>query len=193
MEDILNQKKYFTPGEVAELLMVSPITVRLWSQKGELESVTTPGGHRRYLYKHIKTFARDRNLPLGSEANSGLRVLIIDDDEQFAHYLEELLQDCSEISAIKHALDGFKAGSLVYTFEPQIVLLDLRMPYVDGFVVCSDLKKNQTTKDIKVIAMTGYYNKLNVDRILDNGAETCLQKPFESKELFEAMGLETIE
>ena len=143
MDDHILSKKYFTPSEVAELLMVSPITVRLWSQKGELESVSTPGGHRRYLYKHIKSFANQRNLPLELDKTSGLRVLIVDDDQQFAHYLEELLEDTEGIKEIRVANDGFRAGTLIYTFEPHLVLLDLKMPHMDGFEVCDDLKKGQ--------------------------------------------------
>ncbi|MFQ5661440.1 MAG: response regulator [Gammaproteobacteria bacterium] len=183
------RKKYFTPSEVAEILMVSPVTVRQLSQKGELDSVLTPGGHRRYLYKHIEAFARARNLPLNIRDYSGLRVLIVDDDEQFARYLEELLTFSSEVSEVKVANEGFRAGSLLYTFEPHIVLLDLMMPYIDGFTVCSDIKSGQMTKDIRVIAMTGYYSKENVGRILSAGVEVCLKKPFEPEDLFNAMGI----
>ncbi|HED18958.1 MAG TPA: helix-turn-helix domain-containing protein, partial [Gammaproteobacteria bacterium] len=42
-------KSYLTPNDVATLLMVSPVTVRQWAQKGGLSALTTPGGHRRFL------------------------------------------------------------------------------------------------------------------------------------------------
>lgn len=184
-----NQKKYFTPREVAEVLRVSPITVRMWSQKGELESVFTPGGHRRYLKEHIEAFAKERNLPLSMLERHGMRVLIVDDDEQFAQYLQELLDDRPEIEKTKVAHNGFRAGSLIFTFEPDLILLDLRMPYVDGFSVCNDLKQGELTNSIRVIAMSGFYGKTNLQRILQAGAETCLKKPFSTEELYQAMGL----
>lgn len=192
MADIAS-KKYYTPSEVADLLMVSPVTVRQLSQKGELQSVMTPGGHRRYLLKHIESFAKQRNIPLARQPDSGLRILIVDDDEQLAHFINEILIDCPEISETKIANDGFRAGALLYTFEPHVVLLDLRMPYVDGFSVCRDIKSGQMTKDIRVIAMSGFYSKENVEHIIDAGAETCLKKPFEPEDLFAAIGLSKYE
>jgi len=184
-----DRKKYYTPREVAEFLMISPVTVRQLSQKGELESVATPGGHRRYLFKHIESFARQRNIPLALKANTGLRVLIVDDDEQLAKYINELLLECPQVEETRIASDGFRAGVLLYTFEPHIVLLDLRMPYVDGFSVCRDIKSGHLTEGIRVIAMSGFYSNNNFEHILEAGAETCLMKPFEPEELFAAMGI----
>lgn len=187
--NVSERKKYYTPGEVAELLMISPVTVRQLSQKGELESVSTPGGHRRYLFKHIESFARQRNIPLALKGNTGMRVLIVDDDEQLAKFINELLQECPEIEETRIANDGFRAGALLYTFEPHIVLLDLRMPYVDGFSVCRDIKSGQLTKGIRVIAMSGFYSNDNFEHIIAAGAETCLKKPFEPEELLAAIGV----
>lgn len=182
-------KKYFTPREVAEFLRVSPVTIRQLSQKGEIESVSTPGGHRRYLFKHIESFARQRNIPLSLKTTVGLRVLIVDDDEQLAQYLNELLQGCKEIDDTRIANDGFRAGTLLYTFEPHIVLLDLRMPYVDGFSACRDIKSGQLTRDVRVIAMSGFYTNENIEHIIHAGAEDCLRKPFTPEELFAAIGI----
>lgn len=183
-------KKYFTPSEVAKFLRVSPVTVRQLSQRGAIESVSTPGGHRRYLFKHIESFARQRNIPLAMKTTVGLRVLIVDDDEQLAQYLNELLQGCKEIDATRIANDGFRAGTLLYTFEPHIVLLDLRMPYVDGFSTCRDIKSGQLTKDVRVIAMSGFYTNENIEHIIQAGAEDCLRKPFTPEELFAAIGIQ---
>lgn len=184
-------KKYYTPRQVADILMISPVTVRQLSQKGELESVTTPGGHRRYLFKHIESFARQRNIKLILKENTGLRVLIVDDDDQLSRLIFELLKDCSEIDEIRIASDGFRAGSLLYTFEPHVMLLDLRMPYIDGFNVCRDIKCDQMTRDIRVIAMSGYYSKESFEHIIAAGAETCLKKPFAPEELYSAIGVKT--
>ena len=52
-------KAYLTPNEVAELLMVSPITVRSWAQKGLLVAKVTPGGHRRFLKSDVERFVRE--------------------------------------------------------------------------------------------------------------------------------------
>ncbi len=52
-------KPYLTPNEVAELLMVSPTTVRYWASKGRLKSAKTPGGHRRFMPADVDAFVRE--------------------------------------------------------------------------------------------------------------------------------------
>jgi CheY-like chemotaxis protein len=57
------------------------------------------------------------------------------------------------------------------------------MPGVDGFEVCTRLKKDSATKDTEVIAITGYYTEANMDRILSAGAAACLKKPLDVMEV----------
>jgi excisionase family DNA binding protein len=51
-----SNKAYLTPNEVAELLMVAPVTVRSWAQKGLLVAKVTPGGHRRFLKSDVERY-----------------------------------------------------------------------------------------------------------------------------------------
>src|SRR6185312_12057904 len=79
----IRQKTHLTPNEVAELLMVNPVTVRQWAARGLLRSLTTPGGHRRFLLSDVEEFARSRgsaSVPRGSGRPD--RVLVVDDDPQ---------------------------------------------------------------------------------------------------------------
>jgi len=183
-------KDVFTPAEVAEMLMVSPVTVRQWAKRGELKAVTTPGGHRRFLRHELEQFAHERNLVLKLEEWSGLRILIVDDDVQLSGYLEEFLGTCPGIADVAVANDGFSAGTMIYSFKPHLLLLDLMMPGMDGFAVCKQLKSGYTTRNVRVIGMTGFYSDENVERILAAGAEVCLKKPFDKDELMKAIGLE---
>ena len=183
-------KDVFTPAEVAEMLMVSPVTVRQWAKRGELKAVTTPGGHRRFLRHELERFAQERNLILKLEEWSGLRVLIVDDDVQLSGFLEEFILTSSGVADVAVANDGFSAGSMIYSFKPHLLLLDLMMPGMDGFAVCKQLKFGYTTRNIRVIAMTGYYSDENVKQIMDAGAEVCLKKPFDKGELMKVIGTE---
>jgi CheY-like chemotaxis protein len=69
------------------------------------------------------------------------------------------------------------------------MLLDLMMPGMDGFEVCSRLKADNATKNIRVVAMTGYPSDENVNRILAAGAECCLAKPLDREKLLAVLGL----
>ena len=77
------------------------------------------------------------------------------------------------------AADGFEAGRLVATFRPDVVLLDLRMPGLDGFQVCRTIKGDSETAATVVIAMTGYHTVETEARIVECGAVRCLSKPIE--------------
>jgi len=69
-------------------------------------------------------------------------------------------------------------------------LLDLTLPGIDGFMVCQQLKSELSTKNIRVIAMTGYLNEDRHAKILDAGAEYCLEKPIEISTLLDAIGID---
>ena len=174
--------------------MVSPVTVRAWAARGELAAQTTAGGHRRFLRVELERFARDRGLRLlegASAAGDGpLRVLVVDDDPIFAGFLDELLRQHGAQTRV--ALDGFAAGREVERWQPSVVLLDLRMPGLDGFDVCRALKASPTTRDIRVLAMTGFPTPDNVAAILAAGAEACFGKPLDSAQLLRALGLREV-
>lgn len=187
-EKIMN-KSYLTPNQVAELLMVSPTAVRQWAEKGDLNALTTPGGHRRFLPGEVERFARKRGLTLNLTNTGALRILIVDDDEQLSRYLVDLLNGFEEEIVTEIANDGFTAGLKVREFEPHVVLLDLMMPGLDGFEVCKQLKGNPTTSAIRVIAMTGYHTEENVKRIIEAGAEECLAKPLDQDLLLKLIGI----
>jgi len=183
-----SDKSYLTPVEVTKLLMVSTATVRAWAAKGLLPAVTTAGGHRRFLRSEVEKFATERGIDLTEQA-TGLRLLIVEDDMQLGEYLVELLEDLPGVEAVEIANNGFIAGQQVEVFKPTVVLLDLMMPGMDGFEVCSRLKANSVTQKIRVVAMTGYPSDENVNKILAAGAECCLAKPLDKTKLYQALDI----
>ena len=130
-----------TPTEVAKMLMVSPVTIRQWAQRGDLPAQLTPGGHRRFLRHEIANFAKSRGLTLQHDSSHQLRICIIDDDEQLVRFLTELLTDAENNVEVQSATNGFDAGSKIQTFRPHVVLLDLMMPEIDGFNGCCNPAK----------------------------------------------------
>jgi excisionase family DNA binding protein len=177
-------KPYLTPNEAASLLMVAPATLRVWTEKGVIRALTTPGGHRRFPREEVERLCQARN-PAGL-ASDTRRILIVDDEPALTRYLSILLGS-QEGVVTAQAQDGFSAGQQIHTFRPHILLLDLMMPGLDGFQVCRQIKDQATTRHIRVVAMTGYPSPENVTRILANGAEACLAKPLDEEALFAAM------
>jgi len=159
---------YLTPGQVAKILMVSPATLRIWAEKGEIKALITPGGHRRFLPDEVSRFAAERDLKHSETGNKKLLVLVVDDDVQILSYLSKLLKKYSDFVDVEVANNGFDAGFKVNELKPNVILLDLMMPGLDGFGVCEQIKKSPLTEDIRVIAMTGFPSPANVRFVATN-------------------------
>lgn len=187
-DDAELEKPYLTPTEAAALLMVAPVTLRAWAAKGLLRAQATAGGHRRFLRRDLERFAHDRGLRLSDRMpeSSDLRVLVVDDDRLFADFLVDFLGNRG--AQVVACYDGFEAGRRVERFAPDIVLLDLMMPGIDGIEVCRGLKADRNTRHIRVLAMTGYPSEANVAAIRAVGAEDCLAKPIDHERLLTAIG-----
>ncbi len=188
MNEELKHKPYLTPQEVAEWMLVSPVTVRGWAQKGLLQAEVTPGGHRRFRREEVERFARQWN-PAGNKGP--LRVLIVDDDRAVVGFLKELLEGGDHAVVVEVADNGFEAGGKVHTFLPDVVLLDLMMPGIRGSEVCRQIKLLPGHTEVRVIAMSGYLTPDNEAELLAAGAEVCLPKPIDTVRLLGLLGLGT--
>ena len=134
-------KEYLTPNEVAKLLKVSPVTVRYWAQKGLLAAEMTPGGHRRFNRNEVARFARERGINLFEDENEQMRILIVDDNHQVASFLAELFSMYPERVTTEIANNGFDAGQKIRVFRPNLVLMDVMMPDMNGFEACEMIKR----------------------------------------------------
>lgn len=188
-----NVKSYLMPAEVAELLAVSVVTVRSLVEKGELKSMVTAGGHRRFRYSDIIQYAKNHNLVLNLPEKSSYRIMIVDDDEQFSKMLEKILSSLPFQLEIETAINGFQAGFRAKQNTPDLMLLDIRMLGISGVEVANTIKEDPETSEVRIIAMTGYEDDESSQRIKQAGAEKVLQKPFSADELVEAIGKNELE
>jgi excisionase family DNA binding protein len=183
-------KTHLTPKEVSELLMVNPVTLRQWAARGLLRSQTTPGGHRRYLVSDVDAFARSRGTA-GKPRIAGRpdRVLIIDDNVDLAQSMVDVIRSRDAQVECQTASDGFEAGTKVESFRPDVLVLDLMMPGIDGFEVCRLVRSRPTLNHLRIIAITGFPSVDNVRRIMEAGADACLTKPVNPEQLLAKLGL----
>ena len=181
-----SKTNYLTPKEAAAALGVSPITLRQWAQKGDLPSIATQGGHRRFIEQDVTNFSEKINSQL-KKAKETLRILVVDDDPEFSNYLTDMIGGLSQAIVTKKAADGFIAGKKLFVFQPHIVLLDLRMPDLSGVQVCKSAKHDPSTQYTRIIAMTGHSEPSEIEAVIGAGAECCLTKPIFKEQLLEAI------
>ncbi len=105
------------------------------------------------------------------------KILIVDDEPFNVDYLEQELEDLGHPTI--SAGNGMEALDLIGTEEPDLVLLDIMMPEMDGFQVLERLKSRETTRHIPVIMISALDDMSSVVKCIELGAEDYLTKPFD--------------
>jgi len=167
----------YTIPQAAKFCVLSRGTIWKNVKSGELNASMTPGGHFRIQKKDLVDFMKRKKMFPVTDYNPGLKkILIVDDNPQFLKLLTMMLSGKGYKTDI--AEDGFAAGIKILEFQPELIVLDIFMPGMNGFEVCKQVKEKITTSHIKILAITGYDSEENKDRILAAGADACLVKPF---------------
>jgi len=183
--DMERRRRALTTGQMAEYCQVRPATVFNWIKGGKLKAYSTPGGHYRVRLEDFLDFLEKYEIPIDEDffASPGSRILIVDDEPNVVEFIERALSGAGEDYLFERASDGYEAGLKVASFEPNLVILDLVMPRVDGFEVCRRIKTDLETLGTKVLVVTGYPEE--VERAKECGADDYLVKPLRVEELRE--------
>lgn len=116
-----------------------------------------------------------------TQESTGTKVLIVDDSETIRRTAETLLNKSGFEVAV--AEDGFQAFSAIIDFEPDIIFLDIMMPKLDGYQVCSVIKNNADFEHIPVIMLSSKNDLFDQARGRVAGSEHFMSKPFSQDEL----------
>ncbi|MFQ5540165.1 MAG: response regulator [Candidatus Binatia bacterium] len=168
--------QFLTTGEFAQACQISIPTVKRWIREGHLAAFRTAGGHYRITEQEFKRFKLASGMPEREEGRP--RILIIEDDQVLCDEMAEALS-WDERYEVEAAGEGYGGLIKVGTFFPHLLILDLRMPGLDGFQVCKRVKGDPVTRSIKVLAITAYPEHNARERILKMGADIFLEKPIQ--------------
>lgn len=111
------------------------------------------------------------------------KILIVDDDPNILLSVEFLLVKNGYDVLV--ARNGIEAIEIIEDTIPDIVLLDIMMPDVDGYVICEFIKKNERTKNTKVIFLSAKSREADIDFGYEIGADLYMIKPFSTRTLLE--------
>lgn len=177
-------KDVYTVPEAAEYCAVDRGTMRRWVISGKLKAYATLGGHYRIRGVDLEKFLLENNLyPLAERHFIKNKILIVDDDYVFQQDISGKLASNEYITEV--ADDGFEAGIKVKEFQPDLIILDLFMPIMDGFEVCRHIKEDTTKSHIKIIVLTGESTKENREKAMNAGADLFLNKPVDENVLIQ--------
>lgn len=179
-------EKVLTTSEVARLCGVSQRTVIRWVERAELHAYKLPGrGDHRVTAAELRRFMRKHGMPDSTEPQDAApRVLIVEDDGVMARAIQRVLKRAGFETA--SASNGFVAGSMLHSFRPALMTLDIRMPGMDGLEVLRALRKTPPPSALKVLVVSGS-DREELAAALRAGADGVLVKPFSNEELLDAV------
>jgi two-component system alkaline phosphatase synthesis response regulator PhoP len=110
------------------------------------------------------------------------KILVADDEL----YIRLLVKDILEPEfTVLEASNGEEAVNITYTEQPDLVLMDILMPKLDGYTACYAIKNNEQTKGIPVVMLTGVGHELNRQLSQEMGAAAYITKPFNPEDLLD--------
>ncbi len=182
----MDSKAFYTTGEIARLLDMSPATIFRAIEKGQLKSSTTPGGHNRISREDLETFLKTNNISLrvlDSRARR-MRVLIVEDNPAELRMFKRALQSVTDLE-IMTTPSGYEAGFLTKSFWPELILLDIFLQETDGREIVKLIRGDPELKGAKIIAISGAASPEDLQAIKACGVDDFIQKPVSPDELRE--------
>ena len=181
------RRSFYTTFEISELCEVNPTTVQNWVKEKKLKAHATPGGHRRVRREDLIAFLKRFGMPIPRELEPERPlVLIVDDEEDIRSLLASVMESGSEDLEVVTLPSGVEALLFIGDRKPDLLVLDIVMPGMNGIEVCRKLKSSPQTRNVKIVAITGKQDTLLRERILEAGADLFFAKPLDILEFRDA-------
>jgi excisionase family DNA binding protein len=185
-------KTVFTTGEAAKICKVSQQTIIRCFDNGTLKGFRVPGSRfRRIPRDQLFAFMRDNGIPTDALESGKRKLLVVDDDQELVDLMVEAFERTASFD-IRTANNGFDAGMFVKEFRPDLVVLDIMLPDINGKEVCQRVRTDPTLEATKIICISGMVEADKVADLRAAGANDFMQKPFDIDKLVER-GCEMLE
>jgi len=174
------KRLFYTTFEISQICGVNPTTIQNWIKGKKLKAFQTPGGHRRVRREDLISFMREFGMPIPENIVSNPPLaMIVDDESDILDMLEDMLKSGEEEINVVRAQSGIAALLVIGEYKPDLLILDIMMPGMNGYEVCRKLKANAGTQNIKIIAISGDHDPAVQERIRDSGADLFFTKPLD--------------
>jgi excisionase family DNA binding protein len=180
-------KSVFTTGEAAKICKVSQQTIIRCFDSGQLKGFRVPGRRfRRIPREQLFAFMKDNGIPTDALESGKRKILIVDDDEELVELLSDVFVRDTRFE-VRTTNNGFDAGMLVKEFRPDIVVLDVMLPDINGKEVCQRVRSDPALDDVRIICISGMVEADKVADLKAAGANGFMQKPFAVEKLMESV------
>lgn len=178
---LIKMDRPLTTFEVSRACGVVHSTVSKWIDEGKLIAYRTPGGHRRIRPPDLITFLKNYDMPVpeelvqflsdqnGEKETKKKKILIVEDDQTLQQSIVERLKQLDPEIELHTAGDGYEAGKQIASLFPDLILLDLILPGVDGFKILREIRKDDQYTDTKIVVVSGYDSIQNRMKVVSAG------------------------
>ena len=129
---------------------------------------------------------KENGIPTDALESGKRKALIVDDDVE----LVELIRDALEADGrfeVRIANNGFDAGMMVKEYHPDVIVLDVMLPDINGKEVCQRVRSDSALDDVRIICISGMVEQDKINELMAAGANAFQQKPFEVEHLIDMM------
>lgn len=180
-------KTVFTTGEAAKICKVSQQTIIRCFDSGQLKGFRVPGSRFRRIPRDVLyRFMKENGIPTDALESGRRKALVVDDDEELVELIRDELERDGRFE-VRVANNGFDAGMMVKEYRPDILVLDVMLPDINGKEVCQRVRSDSALDDTKIICISGMVEQDKIDDLRQSGADDFLQKPFEVDALVDRM------
>ncbi|MCH2126623.1 MAG: response regulator [Pirellulaceae bacterium] len=174
----MTTKTVFTTGEAAKICKVSQQTIIRCFDNGSLKGFRVPGSRfRRIPRDQLFQFMKENGIPTDALESGKRKILIVDDDEELVELLVDVFERDGRFD-IRSANNGFDAGMMVKEFRPDLVVLDVMLPDINGKEVCQRVRSDQSLESVNIICISGMVEQDKIQDLIESGANDFMHKPF---------------
>jgi excisionase family DNA binding protein len=180
-------KTVFTTGEAAKICKVSQQTIIRCFDNGQLKGFRVPGSRfRRIPREALYKFMKDNGIPTDALESGKRKVLLVDDDAELVELMTKVLEEDGRFE-VRIASNGFDAGMMVKEYRPDLIVLDVMLPDINGREVCHRVRADNTLEDVRILCISGMIEEDKIQELRLSGADDFLHKPFDIEELIDRM------
>lgn len=182
-----NMKTVYTTGEAARICKVSQQTIIRCFDSGQLKGFRVPGSKFRRIPRDILyKFMKENGIPTDALESGKRKALLVDDDTELVEMIRDHLEADGRFE-VRVANNGFEAGMMVKEYHPDVVVLDVMLPDINGREVCQRIRGDESLSDVRVVCISGMVEEDKISDLMAAGANEFLQKPFELDTLVDVM------
>ena len=129
---------------------------------------------------------KENNIPTDALESGKRKVLVVDDDKDLVDLLVDVLEGDGRFET-RSVNNGFDAGMTVREYRPDLIILDVMLPDINGKDVCVRVRGDKSLEAVKIVCVSGIVEEDKIEELRRAGADEFLAKPFETEKLIETI------